>query len=172
MAAGGSGTPLMSLRHRNARLFLPLLLVAVAVMPLRAQFSGVASPASASVIPKSALLQPEQLHNQLQAHATLLILQVGSKYLYQEAHIPGAEYAGPGSRPEGLAALRSRVQRLPRNQPIVIYCGCCPWDRCPNIGPAWQLLHSMKFTNVRVLYLSNNFGSDWVGLGYDAEPSN
>jgi hypothetical protein len=36
--------------------------------------------------------------------------------------------------PEGVATLRSAVQALPRNEEIVIYCGCCPMKNCPNIG--------------------------------------
>jgi thiosulfate/3-mercaptopyruvate sulfurtransferase len=161
----------MSLRPRSLRPVLLLAFAALAVAPLHAQFAGSAESAGASVIPKDRLLQPEQLHRQLETHAPLLVLQVGSRVLYQEAHIPGAEYAGPGSRTEGLAALRARVQRLPRTQPIVIYCGCCPWDKCPNVGPAWQLLQSMGFTRVRALYMAHNFGVDWVARGYHAVSS-
>ena len=132
-----------------------------------------AQPAlSASTIPQDQLIQSEQLHRELQAHPRdLLILQVGSHVLFQEAHIPGSEYAGPGSRPAGLDALRARVTSLPRSRSIVIYCGCCPWDKCPNIAPAWQLLHQMGFTHVRALYIATNFGADWVARGYPAEKS-
>lgn len=156
----------MRFGHRCLLPVLLLFFLAFTLLPLHAQFA-----ASASVIPKDRLVQPDQLHRQLEAHAPLLILQVGSRVLFQEAHIPGAEYVGPGSQPEGLAALRARVQRLPRTQPIVLYCGCCPWDKCPNVGPAWQLLHSMGFTHVRALYIAQNFGADWVGRGYHAESS-
>jgi hypothetical protein len=48
---------------------------------------------------------------------------------------------------------------------IVLYCGCCPWGRCPNVGPAYKALHDQGFTNVKVLYLANNFGDDWVAKG-------
>ncbi|HEV2278932.1 MAG TPA: rhodanese-like domain-containing protein [Acidobacteriaceae bacterium] len=127
---------------------------------------------SANTIPKDQLIQPEQLHRELQAHPRdLLILQVGSHVLFEESHIPGSEYAGRGSRPAGLDALRARVTSLPRGRSIVIYCGCCPWDKCPNIAPAWQLLHQMGFTHVRALYIANNFGADWVARGYPAEKS-
>ncbi|MGA8531228.1 MAG: rhodanese-like domain-containing protein [Acidobacteriaceae bacterium] len=162
---------MVSLRNRGPRLLLLVLFAALALARLSAQFTTGVAPVSASTIPKAAIVQPQQLHRELQAHASLLILQVGSRILYEGDHIPGSEYAGPGSTPEGLAVLRSRVRQLSRTQAIVIYCGCCPWDRCPNIGPAWQLLHSMGFTNVRALYLNNNFGSNWVGLGYDVESS-
>lgn len=129
-------------------------------------------PASGSVsateIPRDRLIQPEQLNRELQTHEdhAPLILQVGSHVLFEEAHIPGAEYAGPDSRPAGLNLLRSRVARLPRTSAIVIYCGCCPWGHCPNIGPAWRLLHQMGFTQVRALYIADNFGADWVDRGY------
>ena len=81
----------------------------------------------------------------------------------------GADYAGPGSQPIGLQALRSRVATLSRRQFIVLYCGCCPWNHCPNVGPAFHQLHDMGFTNVKVLYLADNFGADWVDRGYPVE---
>jgi hypothetical protein len=136
---------------------------------LHAQFS---MPTGTAAIPNDHLVQAEQLNQELQAHPhVVLILQVGSRVLFEQAHIPGSEYAGPGSRPEGLETLRTRVTKLPRNQAIVIYCGCCPWNRCPNLGPAWNLLAEMGFTHVRALYLADNFGADWVAKGFRAEKS-
>ncbi len=127
---------------------------------------------SAATIPKDALVQPEALHQELQAnpHAAL-ILQVGSRMMFDQEHILGAVYAGPGSQAEGLQALRMRVEGLPRTGAIVLYCGCCPWEKCPNVAPAWALLHGMGFTQVRVLYIAQNFGADWVARGYGAEPT-
>ena len=52
---------------------------------------------------------------------------------------------------------------------IVLYCGCCPWGRCPNVGPAYKLLLDMGFTRVKVLYLADNFGADWVNKGFPVE---
>lgn len=122
---------------------------------------------SATTIPQNQLIQPEALHRDLAAHPQAdLILQVGSRLLFNEAHIPGAEYAGPASSAEGLEALRGRVSGLPRSRAIVLYCGCCPWEHCPNVAPAWELLHRMGFSHVRVLYLADNFGTDWVSRGY------
>lgn len=150
-----------------------ILLRAITAFVLAATFvcSG-ACAQSATTIPKDALVQPEALHREVQAnpHAAL-ILQVGSRIMFDEDHIPGAEYAGPGSRPEGLHALRARVQGLPRTSAMVLYCGCCPWEKCPNVAPAWALLHGMGFTHVRVLYIAQNFGADWVTRGYGAEPT-
>lgn len=127
---------------------------------------------SATAIPQDHLVQPQALHRELAAHPHAdLVLQVGSRLLFDEAHIPGAEYAGPASSPAGLEALRARVARLPRTRPIVLYCGCCPWEHCPNVAPAWDLLHQMGFTHVRVLYLADNFGTDWAAQGYAVDKS-
>jgi hypothetical protein len=119
------------------------------------------------------LIQPEELVHMLQATGTgkPLLLQVGSHLLFDEAHIPGSVYAGPGSQPAGLQLLQSTVASFSRKKFIVLYCGCCPWDRCPNLGPAFKQLHDMGFSNVKVLYLANNLGADWVAKGYPVERS-
>lgn len=95
-----------------------------------------------------------------------IILQVGFHVLYLQAHIPNSEYIGPTSKPEGIQRLRQRVQGLPRKQYIVIYCGCCPWNKCPNVHPAYNELRALGFHNVKLLYIANNFGKDWVDKGY------
>ncbi len=122
----------------------------------------------AATIPESDLIQPAALVAILESSSQRkpLVLQVGAHVLYVQAHIPGSEYVGPGEEDEGLEALRSRVAKLPRDTPIVIYCGCCPWDHCRNIGGAYAALQRLGFTGVKVLYLEYDFGSNWVDLGY------
>jgi len=95
-----------------------------------------------------------------------LILQVGFRALYDSAHIPGAEYAGPAREPEGLQRLRERLAMLPKDAEVVIYCGCCPWSHCPNIAAAYAAMRQLGFTHVKALYIADNFGSDWVQKGY------
>ncbi len=124
----------------------------------------------ADSIPSSHLINPADLVALLQSSKTQkplpLLLQVGSHVLFSQAHITGSEYVGAGSSSAGLQQLRQRVEKLPRATPIVIYCGCCPWNHCPNVKPADDALREMGFTNLRVLYIANNFGSDWVAKGY------
>lgn len=124
-------------------------------------------------VPTSAQIQPDALVKVLQSSsgAKPLILQVGFQKLYQQAHIPGAEYIGAATEAEGIQRLEKRVSSLPKNKAIILYCGCCPWWHCPNVQPAYELLHSMGFTNVKVLYLAQNFGADWVSKGYPTEKS-
>ena len=119
-------------------------------------------------IPAAELLQPEELEQVLRSSGgeKPLILQVGSHVLYAEAHIPGSEYAGAAGQDAGLQALQERVKGLERSQFILLYCGCCPWIKCPNIRAAYQQLHDLGFTRVKVLYLATNFGTDWVNKGY------
>jgi hypothetical protein len=149
-----------------------LAIVFTAHTRIQAQFGWSApSPDSASSIPAAQLLQPDELNRLLQAHGANkpLVLQVGSHMLFAQAHIAGSEYTGAGSQPEGLNQLQARVAPLPRTSFIVLYCGCCPWSRCPNVGPAFKLLRDQGFANVKVLYIANNLGTDWVDKGYPVE---
>ena len=127
--------------------------------------------ARASSVPASDLIQPDAFAAALRKATVLkpLILHVGFRVLYTQAHIPGSEYIGPGNRPEGISQLRKRVESLPRTQPIVLYCGCCPWNECPNLGPAFQELRAMGFKDVKVLHIAQDFGSDWADKGYPVE---
>jgi thiosulfate/3-mercaptopyruvate sulfurtransferase len=122
----------------------------------------------AATIPESALVQPAALAALLQVGSgeRPLMLQVGAHVLYVQAHIPGSEYVGPGEDDAGLKALRARVAKLPKSTRIVLYCGCCPWDQCRNIGGAYAALRKLGFTEVKVLYLESDFGSNWVDQGY------
>jgi rhodanese-related sulfurtransferase len=65
-----------------------------------------------------------------------------------------------------MEKLRARAASLPKDSPVVIYCGCCPWDHCPNIRPAFAELKKAGFTRVRVLYLATGLGVDWVEKGF------
>jgi hypothetical protein len=137
-----------------------------------AQFPGNSpSPASALSIPQSQLIQAADLNRMLQSAGAdkPLVLQVGSRIFFAESHIAGSVFAGPGSQPSGLQLLQSKVASTDKRKLIVLYCGCCPWGRCPNVGPAYKTLHDQGFTNVKVLYLANNFGDDWVAKGYRVE---
>jgi thiosulfate/3-mercaptopyruvate sulfurtransferase len=146
-----------------------VLLMALA---LPAVVASTASAQSATTVPASQLIQAADLNNILASadpSPKPLILQVGSHIFFDEAHITGSQYAGPGSQPAGLALLEKAVASLPKDQFIVLYCGCCPWNRCPNVGPAWKRLAGLGYTNVKVLYIAKNFGDDWVSKGYPTQ---
>ena len=118
----------------------------------------------------TAVVQPKELAGQLAGHrAAVTVLCVGPNVLYRSKHIPGAIYAGPANRPEGLELLKAETAKLPRDREIVLYCGCCPWDHCPNMRPAIELMRQMGFTHVRALYVPDNFKADWIDQVYPVE---
>jgi thiosulfate/3-mercaptopyruvate sulfurtransferase len=120
----------------------------------------------------SEIIQPKDLARQLAAsQGHRVILQVGFSRLYKQAHIPGAQYCGPASKPEGLARLKDCAEKIAKSREIIIYCGCCPWKDCPNIRPAFEALRRMGFTNLKVLDIPQDFGQDWVKKGFPVEPS-
>ncbi len=151
--------PTKTLLHFFARLSLFVAIASLFVVPAMSQ---------ATSIPATRLIQPEDLVKIIQSSGKdkPLIIQVGSHVLYAQAHIPGSEYIGPASGDAGVQQLRQRVGSLPRSKFIVLYCGCCPWGHCPNVKPADDALQAMGFTNVKVLYIADNFGTNWVDKGY------
>jgi thiosulfate/3-mercaptopyruvate sulfurtransferase len=120
------------------------------------------------------LVEPGKLAKELASSSgkTPMVLYVGYPLLYAGGHIPEARYVGPASTAAGLQALREAAQELPRDADIVLYCGCCPMDRCPNIRPAFRLLEHLGFTNVKVLDIPVNFPHDWTSKGLPVEKGN
>jgi hypothetical protein len=113
------------------------------------------------------VIQPATLARDLQgSRSKPVLLQVGFESLYAQGHIPGSEYCGPARSAEGIANLKKCVQDVPRAREIVLYCGCCPWQECPNIHPAFNEMKAMGFSDVKVLYIAHNFGRDWAQKGY------
>ena len=148
-----------------------VLLAAVMFVTIVAAQTGGQSPTVSDLPPGAAeLIQPQGLLKALQSGLPKpLVLYVGPRFLYAQAHIHNAEFIGPASDPQSLDNLRRRIAALPRNSFIVLYCGCCPWDHCPNIRPAYKELLKSGFTGVKVLYLANSFGTDWVDKGYPVD---
>ena len=145
--------------------FTRVLIFAVLIFSVPLVFAQSSSPSE--LAPGSAqLINPDELVPLLTGKDKPLVLNVGPSLLFMQAHIPGAEYIGAASDKQGLERLRARVKPLARSTSIVLYCGCCPWSHCPNVRPAYNQLHAMGFSNVKVLYIANNFGSDWVDKGY------
>jgi thiosulfate/3-mercaptopyruvate sulfurtransferase len=119
-------------------------------------------------------VQPAELVKELgdaKAAVKPTVVSVGPHALYSGGHIPGALYHGPGSTAEGIEDLKKWAAAVPRSTNIVIYCGCCPMERCPNLRPAFVALRDMGFTHLRALLIPTNFYTDWVKPGYPYEKS-
>jgi thiosulfate/3-mercaptopyruvate sulfurtransferase len=116
------------------------------------------------------VVQPAELAAQLTGKGPRpAIFYVGPNVLYRSKHIPGSVYAGPGAKPEGLEAFKAAVSKTPRDRPLFVYCGCCPWDHCPNIRPVMALLKEMGFSHAKAMYMPLNFKADWIDKGYPVE---
>ena len=115
------------------------------------------------------LLQPAELAKALDSAQPPIILSVAFPVLYRGRHILHAINAGPASKPDGIEALKKAVANLRKDADIVIYCGCCPMVKCPNIRPAYRTLKELGFSHIHVLSLPANLHDDWVSKNYPSE---
>ena len=81
-------------------------------------------------------------------------------------NILGAKSFGAADKKENLVRFRKALSVLPKSTAIVIYCGCCPFGRCPNVRPAFQVLKDGGFVNAKLLNLPTNIKTDWTDKGY------
>jgi hypothetical protein len=117
---------------------------------------------------RSEMIQPQELIIRVRDNGPSkpLIIFTGFMSLYRAGHITGALLGGPASTPAGLENLKRVVEKVPKNREIVFYCGCCPWEACPNVRPAIDLLHQLGYTQVKALVISSNLEADWTAKGY------
>jgi hypothetical protein len=118
---------------------------------------------------QSEKIEPGALVKLLDASKPPTVICVAFPVLYHLKHIARAGFAGPGSKPEGIDMLKRAVAKLPKDADLVIYCGCCPMVKCPNIRPAYRTLKEMGFTHVRVLSIPNNMDADWYKKNYPSQ---
>lgn len=109
------------------------------------------------------LMQPYELADILNSNSRndLILYSVGPA-----GPIKNSIELGSAKEKEGLQKLRNELRKHPKDAPIVIYCGCCPFKDCPNIRPAFNLLNEMNFTHHRLLNVSSNLKVDWIDKGY------
>ena len=108
------------------------------------------------------LIEPSELAQTLQEGKNIpVIISVGPA-----ATIPNSVETGMAKEKENRDTLKSKLTALPKDTKIVIYCGCCPFEHCPNVRPAIALLKDMKFTNYQLLNLPHNIKADWIDKGY------
>jgi thiosulfate/3-mercaptopyruvate sulfurtransferase len=86
------------------------------------------------------------------------------------AIIKGSIDIGPARDSINLTKFKQQLLHLPKDADIVIYCGCCPFEHCPNIRPAFALLNQMAFTRQKLLNIEHNVKIDWINKGYPLTP--
>jgi thiosulfate/3-mercaptopyruvate sulfurtransferase len=157
--------------HRRAALLALGISAAIPFAPVLRSNQSAAANQEKSVEPwtSAQVLHADDLAPQLAGAKDAnspIIVYVGFRTLFEGGHIPEASFHGTASTEKGLSELKKWAATLPRSSNLVIYCGCCPFDRCPNIRPAYSALRDMGFTHVRVLVLPTSFAADWVEKGY------
>jgi hypothetical protein len=112
---------------------------------------------------ESQLMQPSDLAK--------IILDKDSKQpvifsIGYDAFIKGSIVIGAATKQTNLDKLQKELSKLSTEDSVIIYCGCCPFENCPNIRPAFQLLNKLKFVNAKLLNLPDNIKVDWINKGY------
>ncbi|MCW3118435.1 MAG: rhodanese-like protein [Chitinophagaceae bacterium] len=108
------------------------------------------------------LIKPSDLANTLKANVNLpLLFSIGPG-----AVIPHSIDIGMINDDKNMANFKEQISKLPKSTNIVVYCGCCPYEHCPNVRPAMAVLQSLKFTNYHLLDLPTNIKTDWIAKGY------
>ncbi len=107
-------------------------------------------------------MEPAALAKTLEAKKDLpLVISVGPGAL-----IPNSVDIGPGSEAENISGLKALIATKKKADKVVVYCGCCPFDRCPNVRPAIAALKDAGFTNYYLLNLKTNLKTDWIDKGF------
>lgn len=114
----------------------------------------------------SEVVEPAALAARLNKGEKPAMYFVGPAVIWRANHIPGSVNTGMASREPGLEALVAAVKHKPKNAEILIYCGCCPWDVCPNMRPAYARLRKEGYTNIKVLKIPTRLSEDWKAKGY------
>lgn len=155
------------MKSANKNRFIVLLMIL---------FFGLSSPATFAQQTQNSVpwqadqaIEPAQLAKEINSGAAknLLILNTGSVN-----DIKGAVNIGPLGDKKNEKKLSKYLKDIPRNKAIVIYCGCCPMNHCPNIRPAYQILKDMGFTNFKILDIKDNISVDWISKGYPLAQGN
>ena len=158
---------------RRVSVVFSLALIIVGVLPVFFSAGGIRGDEKKSSDPwsNSQTLRPADLAGELaEKNGTPpTIVYVGFRTLFAGGHISGASFHGTASSEQGLVAMKQWADGLPRSTNLVIYCGCCPLEKCPNVRPAFTALSGMGFRKLHVLILPSNLATDWAGKGYPVQ---
>jgi hypothetical protein len=85
------------------------------------------------------------------------------------SNIPGSKIIGAAKEKSTLTVLENTVKTHHKDSLVVIYCGCCPFEKCPNVRPAYDLLKTLGYKNTKILNLPTSLKADWIDKGYPLE---
>jgi rhodanese-related sulfurtransferase len=132
------------------------LAIAAATWLVACSFQKTADPWT-----KDQLKDPAVLAQEIKENKAPVIFDIGPA-----GSIKGSVEIGATEDKEAMALLGTKLDGLAKNTEVVIYCGCCPFSKCPNVRPAFNLLKEKGFTNGKLLNLPQNLKTDWIDHGY------
>ncbi|MES2764072.1 MAG: rhodanese-like domain-containing protein [Bacteroidota bacterium] len=124
------------------------------------------SYAQAPTWKKEQLMPTKELADKITSNAKdkPLIFNVGPM-----ENIKGAIAMGAATSVTFNSRIESSLAMESKAKPVVVYCGCCSYSSCPNIKPAYDMILTQGFKNVKVLELPEGIKPDWVAKGYPTE---
>jgi len=115
---------------------------------------------------KEQLIQPQELANLINNPKSIkpVIFNVGPV-----DQIKTAINVGAVNSEEGFKKFRFEVSKIAKDKEVVVYCGCCTSDNCPNIRPAIKYLNENGYKKAKVLNIPTGIKEDWVQKGFPLE---
>lgn len=138
----------------------------ITVLSLLISFTYVQAQTTQEPWSASQLMPPKQLADRIQQAKTPmpLIVNIGP-----QAVIKGSVDVGPAGEKPNIKKLETLLSKEDKNREVVLYCGCCPFDRCPNIRPAFTQIKKMGFKNAKLLDIPKNIKTDWIDKDYPVQ---
>ena len=117
-------------------------------------------------IKKEQLLQPQELAYMITNPKSVkpVIFNVGPV-----DQIKGAINIGAVNTEDGMKKLKLETTKITKDKEVVVYCGCCSSDNCPNIRPAIKYLIENGYKKSKVLNIQTGIKEDWVQKGFPVE---
>lgn len=83
-----------------------------------------------------------------------------------DAVIKNSFNAGPGKEVKSIDKLKTYLKNIPKDKEVVLYCGCCPFNKCPNIRPAFKVITDLGYKKAKLLNIPSNIKVDWIDKSY------
>lgn len=151
---------------------LRFAIVIAACIFIAFQTNAQTSPGKLIGLEKNVVWTPNDLIEPAELAATIIKPGTAQPVIFNIGaveDIKGAVHIGAANKSENLKQLNKLAERLPKGKMVVIYCGCCPFGKCPNVAPAFTDLKKQGLTQVKVLNLPVNLKTNWISKGYPLE---